>query len=191
MNLYEEIINILEMKGSATIPAIWEEMNQLNSKEINNMEGIDLPSLRLMIGHKRDWFRIKGDIVSIRPEREPVKLIFHLSGYPGPEVKISIDFKRQTFILLEWRFGKHGAQRKPNFLPGSILEFKRELYSLNLWEWEKDYHAEGIIVDGTSWSVVLETKTTSYHSEGFESFPKQWKNLCRALMQLTGGALRF
>lgn len=191
MNVYEAIIMILETKGQATIPAIWEEINKLPCKVLDRDDFMDVSHLKSFIWLKREWFRVNGDLVSIRPERESVKLIFKQSGHPGPEVKISVDFKRNTFIFHEWYYGQQShADRLPHNQPGSVSEFKKWLYSFQIWDWENDYQTEGIIVDGLSWSVLLETKGAVYLSEGLNSFPKGWRKFKRSISQLTGVDLR-
>lgn len=185
MNYYEAIIMILEKRGPATIPLIWEEMNKLMT--ITRDEDIDIVHLKSIIGLKREWFMLNGDLVSIRPERDPVKLIFKLSGYPGPEVKVTVDFIKGTFTFFEWHFNLKGRVPRATIKQlGSVEEFKKDLYSLHIWDWEKDYQIDGIIVDGTSWSVVLETKGEIFVREGLDSFPKEWKRFCRSMSQLTG-----
>lgn len=184
MNVYEAIIIILEKKGPATIPSIWEEITKLPSK---GEAFINASHLKSIIGLKKEWFMINGDLVSLRPERDLVKLTFKQSGYPGPEVKISVDFKRNTFVFLEWYYDRQtDATNLPHFKPGSVCDFKNTLYSLHIWDWEKDYQSDGIVVDGISWSIVLETKGAVYRTEGLDSFPKEWKRFYRTLNQLTG-----
>jgi hypothetical protein len=188
MNVYEAIIMILEKNGSATIPSIWEEMTKLGR------EGdiyFDVSHLKSIIGLKREWFKLRGDLVSLRPERDPVKLTYTQSGYPGPEMKVSVDFRRNTFVFLEWYYGRRtDDNRLPQYKSGDVCEFKKSLYSLHIWDWEKDYQSDGIIVDGLSWSVVLETKGAIYRSEGLDTFPKEWRRFYRSLSQLTGVALK-
>jgi hypothetical protein len=191
MNVYEAIIMILEKKGPATIPSIWEEIAKLPSDESGGDQFFNVTQLKSIIGLKREWFRLNGDLVSLRPERDPVKLMFKLSGYPGPEVKISVDFKRNTFVFLEWNYNRQtDARILPHYQHGSVCEFKKDLYSLHIWDWDKDYQSDGIIVDGLSWSIVLETKGAVYRSEGLDTFPSEWRMFCRSLSRLTGVAIK-
>ncbi|MBY0096760.1 hypothetical protein [Mesobacillus maritimus] len=186
MNVYEEIIMILEKKGPATIPSIWEEITKLGSIEDISF---DTTHLKSIIGLQKEWFQVKGEVVTLRPERDMVKLTFSQSRHPGPEVKISVNFIRNTFVFLEWHFnGTKAATSLPHHKHGSVSEFKKALYSLHIWNWEKDYQSDGIIVDGISWSIVLETKGALYRSEGLETFPKEWKSFYRSLRLLTGVA---
>jgi len=179
---------VLEKKESATIPSIWEEITKLDS--VGDI-CFDTSHLKTMIGLKKEWFQVKGELVTLRPERDPVKLTFSQSSHPGPEVKISIDFIRNSFVFLEWHFnGTKAATSLPHHKHGSVSEFRKALYSLHIWDWEKDYQSDGIIVDGVSWSIVLETKGALYQSEGLESFPKEWKNFYRSLKLLTGVVLK-
>jgi hypothetical protein len=188
MNVYETIIMILEKKGPATIPSIWEEITKLGS--VGDIH-FDTSHLKSIIGLKKEWFQLKGELVTLRPERDPVKLTFIQSSHPGPEVKISVDFIRNTFVFLEWHFdGSKDTTGLPHYRHGSVCEFKKALFSLHIWDWEKDYQSDGIIVDGISWSIVLETKGALYRSEGLDTFPKEWKSFYRSLSHLTGVALK-
>ncbi|MBM4761966.1 hypothetical protein [Bacillus sp. B15-48] len=190
MDLYKAIFTILEKKGQATIPTLWHEMTSFNKGKKGQGEIVDLPYLESLIFHRREWFRMNGDFVSIRPDRDPVKFTFITNRYPGPEVRVNIDFKKNTFTYFEWAFVKTGEITELNIKKtGTVEEFKEKLYFFHVWDWDRFYQTDGIIVDGTEWSVVLETKGSLYRSEGLNTFPKEWKKVCRAISNLTGVSL--
>jgi hypothetical protein len=187
MNVYEAILAILEKKGPATIPSLCQEMNELTGRLQDKDLIVDPFHLKSIIHRKKEWFLLNGDVVSIRPDKDIVKLTAVLNGYPGPEVKIIADFERNTFVYFEWHFDKRKTcplkllERKD-----TMEQFRKNLYDVHIWDWEEDYQAEGIIVDGTGWLVIMETKGGIYKREGLEAFPKEWKKFCRALRRLTG-----
>lgn len=109
-----------------------------------------------------------------------------LHGYPGPEMRVRIDFKKNTFTYFEWHLDSKASGPLKAGTFGSVEDFKKKLYLLRIWEWEEDYQTEGIVVDGTSWSVELKTKGKTYESRGLDSFPKQWKEFCKAVSALVG-----
>ncbi|MFP7299966.1 hypothetical protein [Neobacillus niacini] len=116
-------------------------------------------------------------------------LIAGIDGYSGISYKVHVDFLRNTFTVFEWRnkdyilpFTNLGNKRF-----GDMEEFKREIYSLNILEWETSYRKEkGIILDGKYWSIRVSTKQKVYESEGIECFPPDWKRFCDSIEKLTG-----
>jgi hypothetical protein len=187
MKMYEAILDILEKKGTVTIPLICQEMSERSPGLVNDQEYAVEPSyIKSLISSKTELFLLNDDIVSIRPEKEPLMMTVVLHGYPGPEMRIKIDFKRNIFTYFEWHLDSRapGPFTVKNY--GTVEDFKKELYSFNVWEWEEDYQAEGIIVDGTSWSVKLQTKGKTYERGGLDSFPKEWRGFCRSISTLIG-----
>lgn len=187
MKMYEAILDILEKKGNATIPVICQEMSeQEHSIVIERQDMVEPSYIKTLVSSNNELFLVKDDIVSIRPDKEPVMMTVVLHGYPGPEMRVRIDFKRNTFTYFEWHLDSKasGALKVGTF--GSVEDFKKKLYPLKLWEWEEDYQTEGIVVDGTSWSVKLKTQGKTYESRGLDSFPNQWKEFCKAVSVLVG-----
>jgi hypothetical protein len=187
MKMYEALLDILEKKGNATIPVICKEMSEQDPGIVSDRQDKVEPSyIKTLVCSNKELFLVKGDIVSIRPDREPVLMTVVLHGYPGPEMRVRIDFKRNTFTYFEWHLDSKfsGPLKAGTF--GSVEDFKKNLYPLRLWDWEEDYQTEGIVVDGTSWSVKLKTKGKTYESRGLDSFPDQWKEFCRSVSVLVG-----
>lgn len=120
-----------------------------------------------------------------------VKFTFTLHVYPGPDVKVTIDFIRNTFVFIQWNLEQCGQfEHSPVYHAGSVTCFQKQLPKIRIWDWDRMYYTDGIIVDGKEWSVVLETKGNIYKSEGLDCFPKEWNRLCRALSRLTGVCIR-
>ncbi len=102
---------------------------------------------------------------------------------------MKVDFEKNRFTLFEWNLDsieKPINRLQPKRVIGNIDMFKKELYRIRLWKWKNDYQSEGIVLDGTYWSVKLVTKGKVYESEGLQSFPKEWDRLCQALSKLSG-----
>ncbi|HAQ07305.1 MAG TPA: hypothetical protein DCR24_07220 [Bacillus bacterium] len=187
MKMYDAIFDILEKKGAITIPLICKEMSEQAPQFLNDTDySIEQSYIETLINRKNEIFLLNGDLVSIRPEKEPVRLSAVLHGYPGPELRVKVDFARNRFTYFEWHLDSKAPGPMKMQHPGSVEDFKKQMYALNVWEWAEDYQAEGIIVDGTSWSVKLETKGKTYESGGLDSFPKEWKNFCRSISRLVG-----
>lgn len=187
MRVYETILSILEEKGPLPIPAICQEVNQvLNS----NREKPILPAQIIsIVTRKKDLFRINGGRISIHPDKYPFSLIASLEGFGDISYQVRVNFVKNRFAALVWR-NKENHQPFSDFqaiVPGDVEEFKRELYSMNIWEWKPTYRSEdGIIIEGKYWSVKLITKGKVYESEGTKSFPENWNQFCIAVEKLTG-----
>ncbi|WP_226676806.1 hypothetical protein [Mesobacillus jeotgali] len=187
MKMYEAILDILEKKGNATIPVICQEMSEEDHSIVSERQYLVEPSyIQTLVSSNNELFLVKDDIVSIRPDKEPVMMTVVLHGYPGPEMRVRIDFKRNTFTYFEWHLDSKASEPLKVGRFGSVEDFKKKLYPLKLWKWEEDYQTEGIVVDGTSWSVKLKTKGKTYESRGLDSFPNQWKKFCKAVSILVG-----
>jgi hypothetical protein len=187
MKMYEAILDILEKKGNATIRVICQEMSEQDHSIVSERQDMVEPSyIKTLVSSNNELFLVKDDLVSIRPDKEPVMMTVVLHGYPGPEMRVRIDFKRNTFTYFEWHLDSKASGPLKVGTFGSVEDFKKKLYPLKLWEWEEDYQTEGIVVDGTSWSVKLKTKGKTYESRGLDSFPNQWKEFCKAVSVLVG-----
>jgi hypothetical protein len=186
MKMYEAILDILGKKGNATIPVICQEMSEQNVIISHTQDMLEPSYIKTLVSSNKELFLVNDDIVSIRPDKEPVMMTVVLHGYPGPEMRVGIDFKRNIFTYFEWHLDSKASQPLKIGTFGSVEDFKKKLYPLRLWEWEEDYQTDGIVVDGTSWSVKLKTKGRTYESRGLDSFPKHWKEFCHAVSILVG-----
>jgi hypothetical protein len=127
--------------------------------------------------------------VCIHPDKEVQKLTVSISNNEGPSYFIRVDFIKNRFYCFELNLDSKTKTMNPNKPPriaGDIETFKKKLYQVNLWDWETDYHLNGIVLDGTCWSVKLETRTKVYVSKGLKSFPTQWPKFYQALTKLIG-----
>jgi hypothetical protein len=187
MRVYETILSILEEKGPLPIPAICQEVNQVLD---TNREKPILPAQIIsIVTRKKDLFRVNGGRISIHPDKYPFSLIASLEGFGDISYQVRVNFVKNRFAALVWR-NKENHQPFSDFqaiVPGDVEEFKRELYSMNIWEWKPTYRSEdGIIIEGKYWSVKLITKGKVYESEGTKSFPENWNQFCNAVEKLTG-----
>jgi hypothetical protein len=191
MRVYETILSILEKKGPLPITVICDEVNQVLT---THREQPLLPShIKSIVTRKKDLFHINGGRISIHPDKYPFSLIATLEGFGGISHQVRINFSKNRFAALEWRNKENirsvsDCQPKT---PGNLEDFKRELYIINIWEWEPTYRKEdGIVLEGKYWSVKLKTKGKVYESEGTQCFPNNWYRFCRAVEKLTGTKFR-
>jgi hypothetical protein len=187
MRVYEKILSILEEKGPLPIPAICDEVNQVLH---SNREKPILPEhIKSIVTSKKDLFRVNGERISIHPDKYPFSLIASLECFGGISYHVRVNFVKNRFAALEWR-NKENWQPFSSvqaYTPGDLESFKRELYTMNIWEWKPTYRNEdGIILEGKYWSVKLITKGKVYESEGTERYPDNWDKFCKAVEKLTG-----
>lgn len=192
MNMYEMIIDILEKYGPVSFHTICEVINERNWMNKGKNSPVQVSHVKSVVSRKRDLFSVTDDIVSIREEKELLSLSVMIGGFPGHSFKVEVDFIHQNFYMFEWNsdgFMKNGHEERTIYI-GSFAKFKKEIMRLKIWEWERDYQPESLLLDGTNWSVVLRTKGKIYESEGFQNFPGNWKKFCRVISQLVGITLQ-
>jgi len=188
MKVYERILSILEEKGPMPITDLCRELNHIQDLE---MASPFLPSqIQSVISRKKDLFHNHNEQISILPEKYPEFLKAYVGGFSGPCYQVRVNFLQKRFTYLVWTRNRDGEINMENLyqskLPGDFEEFKRDILSMKLWEWESSYPTnEGIILDGTNWFVELKTTKTVYKSEGMQAFPPKWKKFCRAIEKLT------
>lgn len=186
MHLYEIILSVIDQNGPASIPSICQHINEQPIYSNNREKLVQESQIKSVLSKKKDLFTVKNEIVSIRPEKDFVSLNVELVKSSSPCLKIRVDFIRKNFIYFEVNMDQSNKLQYQPVIAGSVDEFKQEIFRLKIWDWEANYEPDGIILDGTSWSIVLKTRANTYKSSGLELFPKEWTKFCRALMKLTG-----
>lgn len=189
--MYETILSILDQKGPLPIPMICYEVNETLSPV---REKPLLPSqIKSIVSRKKELFHINGESISVHPDIYPKRLTATIDRFGGVSYKVQVDFPRNRFLFWTWR-NKNQIQPFANVQavqPGSIEDFKRELYSLKIWEWDRTYRkGDGVILDGTYWSVRLQTNGKVYECEGTECFPGNWSQFLKTVEKLAGVSFR-
>lgn len=187
LKVFEKIISILEEKGPLSIPLI---CNEVNKQMVTEREKPLLPSqIKSIVKRKKDLFLEEEGNVSIQPDKYPFKLVAIVEGDDGITYQVNIDFPKKSFSFFEWRNSKAKGldfENCPREI-GDLNLFKREIFSLKIWEWEPVYGTEdGITLGNTNWKVKLKTKSKTYISEGWDSYPENWHKFCKAIEKLTG-----
>lgn len=190
MYMYEMILDIVEKNGPMTISSICQEMNKLYTNQNDSEKIIKLSYVKSAISKKKDIFKVVDNVVSIDPEKTVHFLTVHLGGAIEPAITIKVDFIGNRFFLFEWHFdlitsASMGGKQLVRVC-GDVATFKKELYRIKPWEWEEDYHPDGMVLDGIFWTVKLVSEGKVYESEGLNCFPKDWEKLCKGLTKLTG-----
>jgi hypothetical protein len=191
MKVYETILSILEKKGPLPIPTVCKEVNHLL---ITDREKPLLPSqIKSIVTRKKDLFQINDGQISIKPDKYLCSLAATIEIFGGISYQVRINFEKNRFVALEWR-NKDQIRPHSDFLPkspGSLDDFKRELYALKVWEWEPSYRdGAGIVLEGKYWSIKIKTMGKIYESEGAQCFPANWEKFCKAIERLIGTPFR-
>ncbi|WP_251553748.1 hypothetical protein [Neobacillus muris] len=137
----------------------------------------------------KELFGMNGRRLLIHPAKAPQQLTVTVERFGGLSQQVRINFLKNWFVFVVWSTSDDSRHfmNLPLVQPGNLEEFKSELYSINVWDWEPAYQREdGIILDGKYWSVELRTKEKVYKFEGAESFPKNWPLFCKTIEKLVG-----
>ncbi|WP_449623158.1 hypothetical protein [Robertmurraya sp. Marseille-Q9965] len=187
MNMYEIILDIIEKNGPASFDYICDEMNEMSFLKNERDKPVQISQVKSVVSRKKDLFSVADNIVSIREEKELITLTAMIGKFPGPTYKVAVDFIHNRFYLFEWNIDNKVAKNKDKTVYiGDVEKFKKEIIRLNIWNWQRDYQPESLVLDGTCWSVHLKTKGMVYESEGLQAFPKEWSKFCKAISQLIG-----
>ncbi|MDP4162922.1 MAG: hypothetical protein Q8898_07430 [Bacillota bacterium] len=191
MRLYEKIITILEEKGPLPLPSICEELNNMPfSNPSNQTLSAEINSI---IMKKNEIFHINNGAICLQPNKVPLILNAYIETFEGCAYQVWVNFQRKNFVYFVLERRTHNRLVVPvkgEFI-GDIALFKQQLYSVKVWDWEPSYRSQqGIILDGTNWSVSLRTTSANYKSEGMKKFPPKWKLFCRSIENLTGSPFR-
>jgi hypothetical protein len=187
MKVIETIISILDDKGPLPITAICKEVNQML---IPYRDKPFLPShIKSIVTRKKDLFRIQEGNISIQPDKQPFMLIATINGDDGITYQVNVNFQAKRFTFFEWRNNRNSESRLDYCpkIPGDLDEFKKEIFSMKLWEWMPSYgKEEGITLGKTNWTIKLKTQCKTYESEGTDCFPKNWSKFCKSVEKLIG-----
>lgn len=169
------------------IPAICTEVNRRLCSDQD--EPLLSSHIQSVIKRKKDFFLIKNELISIRPDKQPSFLVATLDGNQGICYQVNVNFSKKRFTFFEWR--NTTVQEPENTFfpkePGNVDDFKSELLHLDIWGWQALYaRTEGITLGDTNWTVKLVTKGKIYRSEGTDCYPAEWGRLCKAIEKLTG-----
>lgn len=180
--MYEKIIEIIENEGPISFSQICHEMNKKEREK-----PIQLSHIKSVINRKKDLFSIENDIVSIRKEKDLVSLTLSFGVFPGPYYRIRVNFKNKQVYIFEWDLdGPHHKRDTNTIILGSVEQFKRSIFRLKLWNWDRNYQSDLFSINGLRWSVKLVTKGSVYESKGLDTFPKEWPKFRKALKELIG-----
>ncbi|WP_462411873.1 hypothetical protein [Neobacillus sp. Marseille-QA0830] len=138
----------------------------------------------------KELFDMNGREFSVQQAKLPQRLTVTVERFDGLAQQVRINFIKKRFVYVEWNAPPNHSEPMMN-LPfvqlGCIEEFKTELNSFNIWDWEPIYQKEnGVILEGRYWIVELQTKEKIYKWDGVECFPNNWARFCRSIEKLVG-----
>lgn len=188
MKMHEMILDILDREGSIPFPALCHELSKF--RYLKNIQDyyVHPATVKSVISRKNDLFMYKNNKVAIHPNKQVVLLVADVGDGKGSWYKIKADFSTKIYTYFEWHLkNKKPVNKKLPEADGDINNFKCGVYRSEIWNWSQNYESEeGIVLDGTSWSVKLVTVGKTYESRGFQKFPQQWDEFCNSVQKLTG-----
>lgn len=190
MHMYEVILKMIDKHGPVSIADICNKINENPLFILEKDKPVQAAQIKSAIRHKSELFTCENDVVSLLPDKEFISFVFNAGASKGPWVKVNVDFIKNIFTYFEWKAATEHRDSnetiEDEMFPGNVTEFKQVLYRLQIWNWNRSYEQEGIVLDGINWSLYLETKAKVYQMEGYQQFPDHWQRLCKALTELTG-----
>lgn len=187
MQLYEIILDIIEKKGPVSFSSLCDEMNEMTVLRKERKHPVLISHIKSAVSNKKDLFVVNNGIVSIRESMEFVSLTANIGGFPGPSYTVKVDFIGNTFCFFELYMDCRISPCKSRTVHiGDVEQFKKGVIRLGIWNWDKDYQQESLVLDGTSWFVKLKTKGAIYESGGLQCFPKNWSKFCKSVSRLVG-----
>ena len=107
-----------------------------------------------------------------------------IGGYGGPSYSVKL-----VGDTLRYEHTRDGTLLDAEMFEPTSAQWGAFLASLEaaqVWSWKRRYHGAGI-VDGTSWSFVLEAGGRRKKSGGSNDFPPTFDQAMGAISQLVGG----
>ncbi|TLS36569.1 hypothetical protein [Pseudalkalibacillus caeni] len=114
-----------------------------------------------------------------------------VGGFMGPSYEVSIDLKDKTVTYKSFENGYEEKGKMVKHLEKAEEDFLlNKLSSCNILEWKKRYEPDYPVMDGTNWSVKVETEKDSLEKSGSNAYPEEWCLFCRTMEEITGKEFR-
>jgi len=128
----------------------------------------------------KEWNR--KEVVEISYENI-TKIKTFVGGYFGPNYNVELDF---LDLKVFWAEGfNEEIQFVKNITHTEAKDFVSRLKLTNLLNWKRKY-VDIDILDGTQWSIDIETDKRKIHLYGSNNFPKTWAMFCSLIEDFTG-----
>lgn len=124
-----------------------------------------------------------------RAYREIVCVIACVGGYFGTSYRVEWHMKtgEVTHKLWENSMEENASIHTTTFNDASYLD---SLKNTNLLSWKKDYQPNEMILDGTSWTVEIQTVNKVIEKYGSNAYPKEWEVFCELMERVSGKKFR-
>jgi hypothetical protein len=128
------------------------------------------------------WKKYRGK----KPYERITKISASTWGFPGPNYELRIDFVKKT---IEYSTTLYDRKRPGIDLKklndNEIKWLLNRLYECNLLNWAEEYEVNGLVCDGTHWSVRIEYDTYCEIKTGSNHFPDKWTRFCKVISKLS------
>jgi hypothetical protein len=112
----------------------------------------------------------------------------YVGGYSGPNYEVELDFENKQLI---WNGKGNLDETEESVIKtmdvdeyNNIIE---ELKIINLLNWKANYIDPGVL-DGTQWSVEIQTDERMIRKSGSNRYPRTWNKFCSLIEKITGKA---
>jgi hypothetical protein len=116
------------------------------------------------------------------------KLSAFVGGFTGVSYEVDIDFENDEAIYIEFDYGLTESSRKQTLFTNDKKEsFLENMAGIRILNWKERYERQGQIMDGTHWTIKIETHCRNYEFSGDNAYPKSWRNFCKQVEYLIDG----
>ncbi|WP_377891664.1 hypothetical protein [Alkalihalobacillus sp. R86527] len=151
--------------------------------------GGSLPTLNKEYHCKSCEFEWSRDEAVAHAYRKINKVKAYVGGFFGCSYQVEWVLKTGEVTYLEWENSMGEDPITINTIYENLHSID-SLQSTNVLRWKKDYQPEQPILDGTSWSVEIQTDDKVIEKHGSNAYPKTWDQFCELMEEVSGKTFR-
>lgn len=110
-----------------------------------------------------------------------------VGGYTGTSFRIHLEGDHLVYERLSYGYQPE-QRRELRPTPEEWSVFWCTVEDAGVWGWRARYEPAEPVMDGTSWSLLLDDGTRRLGSSGSNAAPEGMRDLCDALSRLAAGA---
>ncbi|MFP9128860.1 hypothetical protein [Niallia sp. BSM11] len=130
------------------------------------------------------WKKYRG-----KKPYERIRVIYSdVGGFPGPYSQVKVDLVKKTVEHnTEYPYSQGLPVNDFSIINNEDIElFLTELHKCDFVNWAEEYKVNGLVMDGTHWSVRIEYDSHCEIKIGDNHFPKKWTKFCKVVSALSG-----
>ncbi len=110
-------------------------------------------------------------------------LTVSIESYFGPSSRLEVQGQRAT--AFKSADGKSFVKEERELEAATLCKLKSCLDDIGVFDWEPHY-LDCCMLDGISWSVVIQSQELRLKSRGTNGYPHNWPDFIRILNELLG-----